>query len=200
MSSSESSKFASFAAYAPPPDDPSYASSSRPARAWFPPHAETSYQSGGVPSFGTAASGGLGSSDEVEGPQNQWETRYGLRVDVLAALAYLFGPISGECRLGFRVPSSLIPSIAFLILIFETHNDYVRFHAYQSALLTTPLVVLRILVSLLQFPQWMRTSLTLVIVGVQLYMAARASRDTSSLVRYHLPTIGQIAEDWLADE
>ncbi|PBL01005.1 hypothetical protein ARMGADRAFT_1007081 [Armillaria gallica] len=183
MSSSESSKFASFAAYAPPPDDPSYTSSSRPARAWFPPHAETSYQSGGVPSFGTAASSGLGSSDEVEGQQNQWETRYGHRVDVLAALAYLFGPIS-----------------AFLLLIIETHNDYVRFHAYQSALLTTPLVVLRILMSLLQFPQWMRTSFTLVIVGVQLYMAARASRDASSLVRYHLPTIGQIAEDWLADE
>lgn len=71
--------------------------------------------------------------------------------------------------------------------------------------------------SLLQFPQWMRTSFTLVIVGVQLYMAyvyyfcnskmflnpafsARASRDASSLVRYHLPTIGQIAEDWVADE
>ncbi|KAK0478492.1 hypothetical protein IW261DRAFT_1483760 [Armillaria novae-zelandiae] len=185
MSSSESSKFASFAAYAPPPDDPSYSSSSRPARAWFPPHAETSYQSGGVPSFGTAVSGGLGSSNEVEGPQNQWETRFGNRVDVLAAL---------DVSIWTNI------SIAFLILILETHNDYVRFHAYQSALLTTPLVVLRILMSLLQFPQWMRTSLTLAIVGVQLYMAARAFRDTSSLLRYHLPTIGQIAEDWLADE
>ncbi|KAK0465169.1 uncharacterized protein EV420DRAFT_943902 [Desarmillaria tabescens] len=186
MSSSESSKFASFAAYAPPPDDPSYTSSSRAAtRAWFPPHAETSYQSGGVPSFGTAVSSGLGSSEEVEGQQNQWETRYGHRVDVLAALAYLFGPIS-----------------AFILLIIETHNDFVRFHAYQSALLTTPLVVLRILMSLLQFPQWMRTLFTLVIAGVQLYMAIRASRDAShnGLVRYHLPTIGQVAEDWLADE
>ncbi|KAG7450504.1 uncharacterized protein BT62DRAFT_517357 [Guyanagaster necrorhizus] len=184
MSSSESSKFASFAAYAPPPDDPSYISSSRAAaRTWFP--TETSYQSGGVPSFSTVASGGLGSSEGVENQQNQWETRYGNRVDVLAALAYLFGPIS-----------------AFLLLIVETHNDFVRFHAYQSALLTTPLIVLRILMSLLQFPQWTRTLITLVIVGAQLYMAFRAFRDASrnSLVRYHLPTIGQIAEDWLAEE
>lgn len=33
---------------------------------------------------------------EAENPNNMWETRYGFRVDLLAAFAYLLGPISGS--------------------------------------------------------------------------------------------------------
>ena len=92
----------------PPPDDPSNAASSSrsaAARAWFPPHAEqNSYQSGGLPTLGNSYSGapqgnssmtGFGNHSE-EGPTNQWETRFGMRVDVLAAVAYLLGPITGR--------------------------------------------------------------------------------------------------------
>ncbi|KAF9229297.1 hypothetical protein BS17DRAFT_665238, partial [Gyrodon lividus] len=57
-------------------------------------------------------------------------SRHSLRVDVLTASAYLLGLIS-----------------ALILLVLETHNDYVRFHAYQSALLMTPLLVVRILIS-----------------------------------------------------
>jgi len=108
-----------------------------------------------------------------------------MRVDVLAAVAYLLGPIS-----------------ALSLLIIETRNDYVRFHAYQSALLTTPLVVIRIFASLLQFPSWMRTFITLLIICPQLYMASRAYRDAShnGLVRYQLPMIGLLADQWLREE
>jgi hypothetical protein len=89
----------------PPPDDPSYAPTSAitsklPARPWFPVHTsslsvDTSYQSGGIPTFNTSVAGGSGAAEDVEGQMNQWETRYGMRVDVLAAVAYLLGPISG---------------------------------------------------------------------------------------------------------
>ncbi|KAF7347822.1 hypothetical protein MVEN_01539700 [Mycena venus] len=191
QSSSSSSHFASFAAYTPPPDDPASLppASKAPARPWFPAHAssqnDTSYQSGGIPTFGASAAGGLGAVEEAEGQQNQWETRHGLRVDMLAAVAYLLGPIS-----------------ALALLIIETHNDYVRFHAYQSALLTTPLVVVRILASLLGFWGWLRTILTVVLIGVQLYMAVRAYLDAAQngLARYQLPYIGPIAERWLEEE
>ncbi|KAJ7932386.1 hypothetical protein B0H13DRAFT_776763 [Mycena leptocephala] len=189
--SSSSSHFASFAAYTPPPDDPdSSPPASKPAaaRPWFPTHpshTDTSYQSGGIPTFNSSAAGGLGAVEEAEGQQNQWETRHGLRVDMLAAVAYLLGPIS-----------------ALALLIIETQNDYVRFHAYQSALLTTPLVVIRILASLLQFWSWLRTLLTLLIIGSQLYMATRAYLDASQngLARFQLPHIGPIAERWLEEE
>ncbi|KAJ7254098.1 hypothetical protein B0H12DRAFT_1115969 [Mycena haematopus] len=154
------------------------------------------------PYFGASASGGLGAVEEAENQQNQWETRHGLRVDMLAAAAYLLGPIS-----------------ALALLIIETHNDYVRFHgapilficvqpkltppsAYQSALFTTPLVVIRIFASLLQFWGWLRTVITLVLIGSQLYMAVRAYLDASQngLARYQLPYIGPIAERWLEEE
>ncbi|KAK7064222.1 hypothetical protein R3P38DRAFT_2823118 [Favolaschia claudopus] len=191
MQSSSSSHFASFAAYTPPPDDPVSLPqpSKAPPRPWFPSQAssqnDTSYQSGGIPTFGSSASGGLGAVEEAESQQNRWETRYGLRVDMLAAVAYLLGPIS-----------------ALALLIIETQNDYVRFHAYQSALFTTPLVVIRIIASLLQFWGWLRILLTLVLVGSQLYMAARAYLDASQhdLARYHFPYVGLIAERWLEEE
>ncbi|KAJ7071017.1 hypothetical protein C8F01DRAFT_1108713 [Mycena amicta] len=167
--------FASFAAYTPPPDDHD---ASSPARPWFP---STSYQSGGIPTFGASASSTV---QEAEAQQNQWETRHGLRVDLLAVLAYVLGPIS-----------------ALALLILETQNDFVRFHAYQSALLTTPLVLIRILASLLQFPGWMRTLFTLLLLAAELYMAVRAYIDASrnGLARFELPYIGPLASRWVDD-
>lgn len=85
----------------PPPDDPSYqASTSRPTtqRAWFPSQHVISYQSGGVPTFNTSQAGGAGAAEEAEAESgiSAWETRFGLRVDMLAAAAYVLSPLSGE--------------------------------------------------------------------------------------------------------
>lgn len=55
---------------------------------------------------------------------NTFETGLGLRVDIEAALAYALGPFSG-----------------ILLLILERHNDYVRFHAWQSSLVFTIMIV-----------------------------------------------------------
>jgi len=81
----------------PPPDDSSYRSSSK-VQPWLPVHTssrgiEISYQSGGVPTFDNSMSAN-DAQEDVQ--QNQWETSYGLRVDVLSALAYILGPVSGE--------------------------------------------------------------------------------------------------------
>ncbi|KIK71012.1 hypothetical protein GYMLUDRAFT_33117 [Collybiopsis luxurians FD-317 M1] len=187
-----STSAASFAPYMPPPDDPEYSGSSKvPSRSrpWFPGHQSSlgvSYQSGGIPTLNDSQAGGYGNpaSDQIES-QNQWETRYGMRVDVLAAFAYILGPLS-----------------ALLVLVVETQNDYVRFHGYQSALFTTPLIVFRALLSLLQFPQWLRTFWTILLLACQLYMAFRAYLDASQdgLIRYELPIVGSIASEWLAEE
>jgi len=194
--STNSAKFASqFAPYTPPPDDPPYApapatTSKLPARPWFPVHAssqnvDASYQSGGIPTFGASVAGGTGAAEDAEGQTNQWETRYGMRVDVLAAVAYLMGPIS-----------------AFVLLVSETQNDFVRFHAYQSALLLTPLVIFRIFAALVGFWSWFQTFITLLIVFPSLYMAFHAYRDAAhnGLTRYQLPRIGEMADNWVADE
>ncbi|KAJ4486164.1 hypothetical protein J3R30DRAFT_3444670 [Lentinula aciculospora] len=188
---------ASFAPYMPPPDDPEYSGHTNApkskvpsrSRAWFPSHHSSqgsSYQSGGIPTFNDPQTGGFGNSASEESEShNQWETRYGMRVDILSAFAYILGPLS-----------------ALLVLIVETQNDYVRFHGYQSALFTTPLVVFRALLSLLQFPQWLRTFVTILVFASQLYMAVRAYTDASQngLARFQLPIVGPIASQWLADE
>lgn len=186
----------SFAPYAPPPDDPGYPSSSshqpptsRYARPWFPTQSSvrevTSYQSGGIPTWETAIAGGSGADDEAEAQtQNQWETRHNMRVDLLSAWAYILGPVS-----------------ALFLLVTETHNDFVRFHAYQSALLTTPLLLLRILASVLQLPTVLRTLLTVLLVTSMGFMAFRAHTGASrGLTRFHVPFIGPLAERWLDEE
>ncbi|KAI0307745.1 hypothetical protein B0F90DRAFT_1813154 [Multifurca ochricompacta] len=184
----------SFAPYTPPPDDPGYPSNqpstSRFTRPWFPTQPSireaTSYQSGGIPTWETAISGGSSPDGEIEAQtQNQWETRYNMRVDLLAAWAYVLGPIS-----------------AFCLLVIETHNDYVRFHAYQSALLTTPLFLLRILASLLQLSSILRTLLTVLLLSSISFMAFRAHADASrnGLSRFYVPFIGPLAEHWLDEE
>ena len=55
-----------------------------------------SYQSGGVPTFNTSQAGG--DDVEAEAASSIWETRFGMRVDMLAASAYILGPISGVLR------------------------------------------------------------------------------------------------------
>lgn len=129
----------------------------------------------------------------MESGTNAWETAYGMRVEVLAAFAYLLGPISGELETIFLAPCTKTPPPALALLIFETHNDYVRFHgahlqshmchilklfvarplslAYQCSLLSTPLILIRILASLLGFAPFLQTTFTLLVVIPLLFMA-----------------------------
>ncbi|KDQ08449.1 hypothetical protein BOTBODRAFT_37885 [Botryobasidium botryosum FD-172 SS1] len=193
ISAMNTSQFASFAQYTPPPDGPPSAPPSKikSARAWFPSSTEgasgssSSYQAGGVPTFGNSVGGGadLGIAQE-EGAVNQWESTCGWRVDLQAASAYLLGPIT-----------------ALLFLVIEISNDYVRFHAYQSALFSTPLIAIRFLLSFI-FPAWFISIITLGLLGGIIFMAVRAYKDANQggLARYHLPWIGEIAERWVEDE
>jgi uncharacterized membrane protein len=135
----------------PPPDDSSHRStpsSSSKARPWFPVHSssrgtEISYQSGGLPTFNNSISGHEDIQEDVQ--QNQWETSYGMRVDVLSAFAYILGPISGKLysMSGYSVVSLF--ASALILLVLETHNDYVRFHGdllrFLTGLFTTELIV-----------------------------------------------------------
>lgn len=106
----------------PPPDVPStdppeVSTKSKPKskRPWFTrdpsSYNASSYQSGGTVSdptavpqaytndpesaafLGSAAGGGALENDRA----NAWESRFGWRVDVMAAAAYLGGPVTGAC-------------------------------------------------------------------------------------------------------
>ncbi|ORY35553.1 hypothetical protein BCR39DRAFT_19764 [Naematelia encephala] len=210
-----------FSPYQPPPDvpstDPPSESSrsllggrgkSKPKRPWFTRDQSSygaSYQAGGSLSDPTSvpqsytndpemASGsgyigngsggvsiGLGEAERA----NAWESRFGWRVDVMAAASYLGGPVT-----------------ALFFLILEIQNDYVRFHAYQSALLTTPLLGILLLFNLLiPLPKFLRIILILGSIGVTLYTSFRAWKDAQDgLGRFWLPFIGEVAERWVSEE
>lgn len=74
--------------------------------------------------------------------------------------------------------------------------------AYQSALLTTPLLGLLLLFNLLiPLPAFLRTIFIIASVGVTFYTAFRAWKDAQEgLGRYWLPFIGEIAERWVNEE
>ncbi|KIR99576.1 hypothetical protein L804_03206 [Cryptococcus deuterogattii 2001/935-1] len=182
-----------FSPYQPPPDVPStdppeVSTKSKPKskRPWFTrdpsSYNASSYQSGGTVSdptavpqaytndpesaafLGSAAGGGALENDRA----NAWESRFGWRVDVMAAAAYLGGPVT----------------------------------AYQSALLTTPLLVLLLLFNLLiPLPAFLHTFFIVVSVGGTLYAAFRAWKDAQEgLERFWLPYIGPVAERWVSEE
>ena len=54
-----------------------------------------------------------------------------MRVDVLAAAAYVLGPLSGKLSVYYSTCIYRLECTqytALLLLMLETHNDYVRFH------------------------------------------------------------------------
>jgi hypothetical protein len=63
---------------------------------------------------------------------NKYDTTLPIRLDILAALPYLFPPLTG-----------------LLILVLETANDYVRFHAWQSVLVFSVLFSANIFIGLI---------------------------------------------------
>ncbi|KAF8321284.1 hypothetical protein DL93DRAFT_2130780 [Clavulina sp. PMI_390] len=195
MSQNAFTSFARETQYQPPPDSRPLVASTSAKPSWFASSpqgnglgAETSYQAGGIPSWSDSYGGG-GGEEGPEGAVNEWETRFGWRVDIEAAVAYLLGPIS-----------------ALLVLVLETKNDYIRFHGYQSALYSTPGVVGLLLMRFI-FPRWLWIMLLLGFIGSVFALAFRAFQDANSssighggLIRYHLPYIGPLADRWVGEE
>ncbi|KAJ9119423.1 hypothetical protein QFC24_005656 [Naganishia onofrii] len=176
----------------------------------------------GSSAAGYSTTGGFGSegmgSTNGTGPgsagSNVWESRLGLRIDVLAALAYLGGPLA-----------------ALLLLILETVNDYVRFHAFSMYTTSLPIGSLnhpftgRLDVNaayrILELASHLSVfSILYIIFGLLLtaYAAFRAFRDPNAspagpgaqaqaammhngtLPRFYLPIVGDLAERWVGDE
>ncbi|KAJ2780742.1 hypothetical protein H4R18_003293 [Coemansia javaensis] len=136
--------------------------------------------------------GGLYGGEPTAGPStfashdggqriSRYETSLALRYDVEAALAYALGVFSG----------------AFL-LVLEKKNDYVRFHAWQSALLSAAGFAALVVAALVSdFLYWL---VLLGMLGVSAYMARRAYLDGAVFERFALPYIGPLAAQLVDEE
>ncbi|RKP37250.1 hypothetical protein BJ085DRAFT_15846 [Dimargaris cristalligena] len=109
---------------------------------------------------------------------NRYETSLPFRADIEAGLTYALGCVSG---------------VAFLIL--EQKNDYVRFHAWQSCLVSVAFTVGLVFVGLISAVLYW-----IVFVGFLATLAILAYRayvDAATLTRYQVPYLGNYADHWV---
>ncbi|RDA94374.1 hypothetical protein CP533_3833 [Ophiocordyceps camponoti-saundersi (nom. inval.)] len=121
--------------------------------------------------------GGIWASSDL----SEFDTSLGLRLDYEACLAYL----------------ALPPLGAIVLLILERNSDYVRFHAWQSALVFTAVLVLHIVISWSSFLSWI---LFFGDVALAALLTLKAYRDAETLDRFEVPLFGTIASRILDDE
>jgi uncharacterized membrane protein len=112
---------------------------------------------------------------------SEFDTSLGLRLDYEACLAYLAFPPLG----------------AIVLLILERNSDYVRFHAWQSALLFTAVMVFHLLFSWSYFLSWLFFLADLALIGLLSY---KAYKDADILDRFEVPFFGRLASRFLDDE
>ncbi|KAI5815758.1 hypothetical protein BZA77DRAFT_315010 [Pyronema omphalodes] len=112
---------------------------------------------------------------------NQFETSLPIRLDWEAVMAYVLLP----------------PAAGVLLLITEHKSDYVRFHAWQSSLLFSCLVVLHLILS---FSAFLSYTLLFVDLGLIGYLSMKAYQDADTLDRCEVPFFGPLASSILDDE
>ncbi|GAA6002781.1 hypothetical protein JCM10207_007674 [Rhodosporidiobolus poonsookiae] len=182
-----------FAPYSEPPDQqrPALASFSTPSPAAVQETASSYHDGAPVNSlasntaFSSSATYGntgyapIGSA--AAGLDSGYETTT-LRHDWAGPLCYLLGPLG-----------------AAFFLVFEVENDWVRFHAWQSVLLSAFLVLVHLFFFAL-FWRWMQYLIFLVDGAFALLMAMRAFRDSDHLERHRLPLIGDLADEFVKSE
>ncbi|KAG9242617.1 hypothetical protein BJ878DRAFT_160154 [Calycina marina] len=166
----------------PPPQSPT---KGLPPNPWTPSH---SHSNSGQPQASTwqesaAGAAGFGNmeAESGRGQLSEFETSLPIRLDYEACLAYLLLPPAG----------------AVFLLLVEQKSDYVRFHAWQSALLFTFIFVLHLIFFWSSF-----ISYTILICDVALigYLALRAYKDADTLDRCEVPYFGRLASGILDDE
>ncbi|KAJ3269337.1 hypothetical protein HDV01_001581 [Terramyces sp. JEL0728] len=119
--------------------------------------------------------------EEQQQPVNKYDTTIKIPIQFLAPLCYALGGISGT-----------------LILIFETSNDYARFHAYQSLLLFVPLLIVIIIIGLIS--TILSDILLFGYVCSSLFLAYQAYLNSDALFRFKVPVLGDYASKWTDSE
>ncbi|KAI5310082.1 hypothetical protein KEM55_001801 [Ascosphaera atra] len=110
-----------------------------------------------------------------------FETSLPMRVDYEAMMAYLLVPPAG----------------GLFLLIFEHKSDYVRFHAWQSSMLFSVILVAHILISWSSILSWL---LFICDIGLIALLSLHAYQDVDSLEHYEVPFFGRLANSFIDDE
>ncbi|EEU35402.1 hypothetical protein Neosp_007546 [[Neocosmospora] mangrovei] len=112
---------------------------------------------------------------------SEFDTSLGMRLDYEACLAYVAFPPLG----------------AIILLILERNSDYVRFHAWQSALLFTAIMIFHLVFAWSTFLSWLFFLCDIALIAV---LTLRAYKDAEILDRFEVPFFGALATRFLDDE
>lgn len=110
-----------------------------------------------------------------------FETSLGMPLRLEACLAYLLLPPAG----------------GVVLLLFEQKSDYVRFHAWQSALVFTALFLVHIIFSWTSVVSWILFVFDLLLIA---YLTMGAYRNADTLDRVEVPFFGRLASGFVDDE
>ena len=110
-----------------------------------------------------------------------FETSLGIPLRIEAPLAYLLLPPAG----------------GMVLLLFEHKSDYVRFHAWQSAMLFSAVFLVHIVFSWTAIISWMLFACDVVLIA---YLALCAFRKAETLDRVEVPFFGRLASSFVDDE
>ncbi|EMC92842.1 hypothetical protein BAUCODRAFT_263832 [Baudoinia panamericana UAMH 10762] len=115
------------------------------------------------------------------GGGNIFETSLRLPLGVEAALAYILLPPAG----------------GMVLLLIEHKSDYVRFHAWQSALLFSALFMVHIIFSWTAVISYMLLACDILLI---FWLAYGAWRNSETLDRVEVPFFGRLASSFVDDE
>ncbi len=115
------------------------------------------------------------------GGESVFETSLGIPLKFEACLAYLLLPPAG----------------GVVLLLFEHKSDYVRFHAWQSAMLFSAIFLVHIIFSWTAIVSWMLFAGDVVLI---LYLTLCAFRNADTLDRVEVPFFGRLASSFVDDE
>lgn len=110
-----------------------------------------------------------------------FETSLGIPLQIEASLAYLLLPPAG----------------GVVLLLFEHKSDYVRFHAWQSAMLFSAIFLIHIVFSWSSVISWLLFICDIVLI---LYLTMCAFRNAETLDRVEVPFFGRLASSFVDDE
>ncbi|KAK0288636.1 hypothetical protein LTR91_007918 [Friedmanniomyces endolithicus] len=131
--------------------------------------------------IGPTALAGTGPPPNNASLGNVYETSLGIPLGYEALIAYLCLPPAG----------------GMVLLLFEHKNDYVRFHAWQSALLFSALFLVHIIFSWTKVVSYMLLTVDLLLIG---WLGFSAWRNSDTLERVEVPFFGRLASSFVDDE
>ena len=84
-----------------------------------------------------------------------------------------------------------------VLLLFEHKSDYVRFHAWQSAMVFSALFLLHVVFSWTSVVSWILFAGDMVLIA---YLTACAYRNAETLDRVEVPFFGRLASSFVDNE